>query len=257
MDELKITTFNIRCFGFGGEYFGKHRVEHRKPFLKDFIRSNFSDTDVFVFQEIMNPLIIDQILPDGFTTHTYSHDYNRHMFIVFACQKELEIKNFQTIVGTALDTERSRPAVYGSLTLNDKPILDLIGVHLKSKHDHTDERIQQAKVISQFIEGLSSDAPKVMTGDFNSHFKEKTGKPQDDLVYLQEAFENQLTLVGHDKPTYLSASDEMSLDHFFVKGLKTLSVEVYQLPQYSPTQSFKKFYNEISDHLPVSLHFGL
>lgn len=253
MIELHIVTFNIRCFGFDGDYFGKNRSESRISSLKNFIGANFPETDVFVFQEIMNPLILDQILPQGFKTYTYQHDFNRHMFIVLACKEEFEFRHFQTIDGTTVDETRSRPAVYAQLISVNQPILDLIGVHLKSKQDHTKERINQCEVVSKFIEKLPSKLPKVMTGDFNTHTKEKTFKTKDDLVYLEEVFQNQMILANHNRPTYLSANETMRLDHFFTKDAEVLDINVYELADYAPSGSYKKYFKEISDHLPVSL----
>lgn len=257
MDELKVTTFNIRCFGFGGNYYQKEMSELRGPYLKHFLEKNYSDTDVFVFQEIMNPLYLPVILLKGFKTYTYEHDYKRHMFVVIACKEELEVKNHKPIPLTALDRETSRPALYGQLNFNNKPLLDIIGVHLKSQSEHTESRIDQAKSISKFIKSLDESIPKLMTGDFNSHVIESTLNNKDDLTYLEEVFEGQLKLIAHNSNTYLSSRDIMSLDHFFISGAKALSVEVYNLPDYSPDQSFKHFYNEISDHLPVSIHLKL
>jgi len=156
----------------------------------------------------MNPLFLKSILPEGFKTYTYTHEYSRHMFIVFACKKEFEIKNFNTIPDTALDEKRSRPAVYGQLTYQGTALLDLIGVHLKSRDDKTDLRLKQAKSIAQFIKNLNSKTPLVLTGDCNSH-------------------------------------------------LKNVDIKVYNLNDYSADQPFNKFYNEISDHVPVSLSVEL
>src|SRR6218665_3891413 len=97
MTQLIVTTFNIRCFGFNGDYHGKHKVEFRIPYLKDFILKNNLDSDVFVLQEIMDPSIVNQILPDGFKFYTYTHDYERHMYIVLCCKKEFEFKEVLTI----------------------------------------------------------------------------------------------------------------------------------------------------------------
>lgn len=205
----------------------------------------------------MNPLFLKSILPEGFKTYTYTHEYSRHMFIVFACKKEFEIKNFNTIPDTALDEKRSRPAVYGQLTYQGTALLDLIGVHLKSRDDKTDLRLKQAKSIAQFIKNLNSKTPLVLTGDCNSHVKEKTFMPEDDLFYLENEFKDHLSLVPHLKPTYLSSDHEMSLDHFFIKNLKNVDIKVYNLNDYSADQPFNKFYNEISDHVPVSLSVEL
>lgn len=257
MTELNIVTFNIRCFGSDGDYFGKMNTESRIPFLKNFLDSNFHKTDVFVFQEIMDPLFLNQILPTGFKTYTYQHDYERHMFIVLACRAHFEIEDFQTIPGTSLDTNTSRPAVYGKLVFNKSPILDIIGVHLKSKYDHTESRKKQVLSISEFIRGLPQNRPKVMTGDFNSHSKEQTLLEQDDLTDFEDILDNQMTLANHNQPTYLSASDVMKLDHFFVQGVKVSELKVYDLPDYSSTGSFRKYFDEISDHLPVSVKIQL
>jgi endonuclease/exonuclease/phosphatase family metal-dependent hydrolase len=253
MTKLKITTFNIRCFGFGGEYYQAKKSELRLPYLKHFIDQNFSDTDVFVFQEIMDPSILHKILPDGFKQYTYEHSYQRHMFIVLACKKGFEISNLTTVPNTALDCETSRPAFYGSLEANGKSILGIVGVHLKSQADHTDSRIEQAKSILKFINGLPTNLPKVLTGDFNTHRIEGTRRNKDDLKYLEEVFEDKLTLVDHEESTYLTSKDFMSLDHFFIENLDTLNIEVYNMFDYSDGQPFKRFYREISDHLPVSL----
>jgi endonuclease/exonuclease/phosphatase family metal-dependent hydrolase len=184
------------------------------------------------------------------------------MFIVFACREELEIKNYRTIANTALDTKKSRPAVYGQIKYESTVFLDLIGVHLKSKDDKTDLRLKQAKSISEFMKTLNTKTPLVVTGDFNSHSKEKTLNAQDDVFYLQEAFKdqhskNQLKLAPHLKATYLSSEQEMSLDHFFIKNLKNVDIKVYNLYDYTADQPFNSFYNEISDHVPVSLSFKL
>gem|GEM_PF-2411512 len=254
---LNIVTFNIRCFGFDGDYFGKNRQESRTPFLKAFLNAEFPGTDVFVFQEIMNPLIIDKILPEGFKTYTYPHNFNRHMFIVLACKEGYEVQALQTLPGTQLDDTRSRPAVYGQLIFKENHILDLIGVHLKSKHNHTEERLEQCRTISTFIDKLPEERPKVLLGDFNSHRKENTLKAKDDLFFIKEIFRNQLRLAEHNKPTFLAANETMELDHAFVANAQILNISVYDLPDYADTGSFKKYFKEISDHLPVRLQIQI
>lgn len=253
MADLNIVSFNIRCFGFNGDYFARKPTESRIDFLKSFLEANFSETDIFVFQEIMDPLVLNQILPEGFKSYTYEHDYERHMFVVLACRKEYDITSFQTIAGTTIDDKRSRPAVYGQVVFNSKPILDLIGVHLKSNKDNTENRNNQCRMIAEFIDELPLKLPRVLTGDFNSHAKEKTHKAQDDLTYMQEILKEQLSLADHGKSTYLATPDSVKLDHFFTKDLEVLDINVYELPNYSGTSSFKKYYKEISDHLPVRI----
>ena len=93
----------------------------------------------------------------------------------------------------------------------------------------------------------------IVAGDFNCHRKNKTLKEHDDLVLIQNLFGEQLSLVDHLKPTCLAANEELSLDHFFMNDCEVVEIEVYPLPNYSTYQPFKKFFNEISDHLPVSV----
>ena len=255
--EFKIVTFNIRCFGFDGDYFGKDKKESRLPFLKKFLDENFPDTDLFVLQEIMNPLIVDKFLPSGFNSYTYQHDFSRHMYIVFACKKDFQIKNLQIIADTALDSERSRPALFGTLFSEQKPVLDIIGVHLKSKYEHTENRKKQCQVISKFIENREEDRPLVLTGDFNTHAPDKTFKSLHDIEYLKEIFSDQLTHHPHNNPTYLAAGDHIELDHFFTRGLKIKNIDSYSLYNDSESNPFKKYFNEISDHLPVELTLSL
>jgi hypothetical protein len=255
--KLKVTTFNIRCFGFGGDYFQREKSELRGPYLKHFLDLNYSDTDVFIFQEIMNPLYLPQILPKGFKTYTYTHDYKRHMFIVIACRDDFDVQDLKTIPNTALDKETSRPALYGCLTFKGSQLLDIIGVHLKSQPENTDLRIEQAKAILKFVKKLSSTRPRLIAGDFNSHIIEKTFNNKDDLTYLKEIFDGFFEYIPHNQRTYLSSAADMNLDHFFVKNLNVLGINVYDLPNYTPEQSFKRFYDEISDHLPVTIEVEL
>jgi endonuclease/exonuclease/phosphatase family metal-dependent hydrolase len=251
MKKLEIVTFNIRCFGFDGDYFAKNKAETRINKLKDFIEQNFPQTDLYVFQEIMDLSLLHKILPPDFDMVHYEHDYKRHMHIVFAYNNKYTFKNLKTIPHTALDETKSRPVLYGLLVEDEKPLAHIIGVHLKSSYEHTDKRINQCQLVFDFVQNLDSQLPIIMTGDFNSHFKAKTTKQNDDLYYFKNIFKNQLSLIEHGQPTYLTSNDNIQLDHFWTRGAKVLKSEVYNLDNYSKNNTFQKYYSEISDHLPV------
>lgn len=258
MESITLSTFNIRCFGYNGQYFAENKSECRLPFLKSFLELNFSDTDVFVFQEIMDLSILEKILPTGFRIYHYDHDYPKHMHIVLACKSEYKFTDLKTIPDTKLDETKSRPAFYGQLEKGSKIVAGIIGVHLKSGFEHTDKRILQCEAISKFIKNLSSSVPIVMAGDFNSHFKSKTKNEHDDLFYLQSCLKAYFSPNFHDKPTYLLLSEKTQLDHIWVRGVEIQKLQVYSYKNYKKNKALKKYYEEISDHLPVKakLVFG-
>ncbi len=253
MKNLEITTLNIRCFGFDGDYFSKYKSESRIKSIKKFVDKYYASTDVFILQEIMDLSIVNLILPVGFKFYHYKHDFNRHMFVVLACKNEFSFVDVHTIANTAIDTTKSRPVLYGKLTQNETPLLHVLGLHLKSGFDHTDKRIYQCEQIQKFISGLDSTLPVVIGGDFNSHFKTRTKKKQDDLEFLKEVFKDTLTLADHNKATYVLPTENAHLDHFWTRDLRLDSVSVFDLNAYSEGNSLKNYYNEISDHLPVGL----
>ncbi len=253
MENLNIVTFNIRCFGFDGNYFARHRIESRLSTLKDFIAEIYADVDVFILQEIMDLEYLPKIFTPNYKFYFYPHEYPRHMHVVLACRDNLSFELVQTIPNTALDNTQSRPVIYGQLNDEEKPLAHVIGLHLKSGFNHTDKRILQSEQISAFISGLRQDLPFIMGGDFNSHFKSRTEKEFDDLEYLKQIFKNQLELEEHNQKTYVLPTENAQLDHFWTQGLMTKTVEVYDLRTYTEANCLKNYYREISDHLPVKL----
>lgn len=253
MSKLHLATFNIRCFGFNGDYSRKKPFESRINTLKEFISKYLTPVDLFVFQEIMDPSLLQKILPEDLKISTYQHTYNRHMFVVFAYRENLSIHQMEVIPNTAVDSTKSRPALYAQIAFNEKPILELVGVHLKSKHGHTQTRKEQAISISTYIKNRGLKTPKVIAGDFNSHTRDKTFQDKDDIDYFKEILGNEFKCPKHTNATFLSKEDHIQLDHFFVQGAKVLDHHVFNHENYGQVEPFKKYFHEISDHLPVSL----
>ena len=251
--KLKILSFNIRCFGYNGEYFAKSKFESRIDFLRDFISQNYSDIDVFIFQEIMDQSLLQQILPKGFRSYSYNHLYPRHMFVTLACKEGLEFKDVKVIEDTTLDAEKSRPALTGTLYSKEKILGQFIGVHLKSGYEHTDKRIYQCNSITKFIKTLPNELPVILGGDFNSHDSIKTRNLFDDLEIFRGVFKDQLESIPHNAQTYLSSKEKISLDHFWIRNCKAESILVFDYKLYSSPMGAQKFYREISDHSPVQL----
>lgn len=257
MKNLNLVTFNIRCFGFDGHYFGNSRTETRILSLKKFIAKNFNKADVFILQEIMDLEIVNKILPEGFKFFHYTHEYPRHMHVVLACRENYDFKQINLVPNTTLDDTKSRPVIYGLLTENNLPLLHILGVHLKSGFEHTEKRIYQCQSIRDFIETLDAKIPVVLGGDFNSHFKSRTGKEKDDLEFFKILFDSQMSLSFHGQKTYVLPTEDAQLDHFWTKDCDIQSISVYDIKTYSEANSLKNYYHEISDHLPVCLEVNL
>ncbi len=251
--NLNLVTFNIRCFGFDGDYFGRQKRESRTLFIKKFLEQNYSDTDCYIFQEIMNPLILDKILPKNFQIYTYQHEYARHMYVAFACREPLRIDNFQTIDNTAVDDKKSRPAVYGQLIAENKSKINLIGLHLKSKYQYTELRKKQCHAIANFLGKQTNSAHTIIAGDFNSHTKNKTFQKKDDISYLQDILSPTVHWVQNTTPTYLTENEDITLDHFFVSDHLKPKLSVYNLEEYAEYGAYRKYFDQISDHLPVKI----
>lgn len=250
---LKISTFNIRCYGLGGEYSGRFRDEKRNSYLKSFIRINLSNVDFMVFQEIVDLEGFKTILPEGYVCTSYEHSYKRHQKVVI-CYKDSYSVELQIIPNVVLDERFSRPAVYALIkdSETDSVLLNLIGVHLKSGHLHTETRLQQSNAICEFIKSVNNPAPFVLCGDFNSQPKSLTELEHDDITFMQEVYnEVGLVLVPNTIPTYHTHWEKQILDHFFVSrnvhpDLNAYNVEIFD-------GDINKYYKNISDHIPLVL----
>ncbi|MCO5114228.1 MAG: endonuclease/exonuclease/phosphatase family protein [Bdellovibrionaceae bacterium] len=258
MSKLTLTSFNIRCFGFNGDYFAPAKSELRVPFLKKFVFDHFSNTDVFILQEIMDPSLLPNLLPQGFKFYTYEHTYPRHMYIALCCRQGLDFVETQIIPDTAIDSTSSRPAFYGVLTQGKTPLAQIVGVHLKSDYNNTDNRIKQALAICEFLNQKQDPLPVVLAGDFNSHLNSKTKKNRDDLFYLNDLFEKQgLKRAELFDFTYITSFERAHLDHIWTSA-QILETRTYNYTSYAPAaEALKKYFDEISDHLPVSATLAL
>lgn len=257
MNTLTLATFNIRCFGFNGDYFAQSPSESRLDYLKAFIANEYSDVDVFVLQEIMDHSVLEKILPEGYKFYKYNHDYPRHMHVVLCCRQDLDFEDVVTVPNTTLDETKSRPAIYGRLVKDNRTLMHVVGVHLKSGYEHTKNRVKQAEAISDFLKAINPDEPILITGDFNSHLRLKTGKKQDDIYFLNEVFSQcKLRRVDQTKSTYVTAFEQAFLDHFWTNR-DAKSISVYDIHKYSQSNSVKTFFDQISDHLPVKISIDI
>lgn len=251
LQTIRISTFNIRCFGFDGDYFAPKKSESRLSSLKEFLDKNLSSSDVIILQEIMDPLILNEILPSNFKHYTYKHHYKRHMHVVLCCKKEFDFIDLNSIPETALDEEKSRQCYYGKLIHGQKSLAYVVGVHLKSGGEHSQKRIFQTQKICEHLQGLAPQLPIIIGGDFNTRSKEETKNEKDDRIYLDQILKKQnLEHVPNTKFTYVTRYQKEVLDHFWTNA-KVLNFHTYPWETYSP-QALKDYYDQISDHIPLS-----
>jgi endonuclease/exonuclease/phosphatase family metal-dependent hydrolase len=256
--NLNLATFNIRCFGFDGNYQSQNKSEHRLANLQQFIFVNFSDCDILILQEIMDLSILNKILPSHYKIYHYSHNYPRHMYVVFACKPEFHFEDIKIVPNTALDTTKSRPILYGKLMKQDQFLTHVFGVHLKSGYEHTSKRILQIQTLKEYIDSFNESDPIIIAGDFNSHNKEKTRQNKDDLYYLREILSKKnITHHQHNQKTYILPFSESELDHFWTKNTSVDDIQVFDPTLYAEQNTIKKYYDEISDHLPVKIKLQL
>lgn len=257
MKSLTLSTFNIRCFGFNGNYFAKFKSDSRISNLKHFIKKHLSDVDVLILQEIMDTRIVNQILGDDFSFSTYPHDYKRHMHVGFAYKKKFSFSALSPVPNTALDNTKSRPVYYGKLHYAGNPIAHIIGVHLKSGSEHSNNRMKQIELLCRFIKELDPSLPVLSAGDFNSRIKEKTGREHDDIHYMEKSLaEISLQRVPIKDITYINLKEERLLDHIWTNA-PVKNFWSYNPKTYAEEKSYLKYFKEISDHLPIKVKISL
>lgn len=252
---LIISSFNIRCFGLGGEYSGRFRDEQRHYDLKNMIHKKLSKSDVMIFQEIVDVESFKMIIPNNFTLYEYSHDYKRHQRVVIAVKNTHLVLKKEIVPHVTIDEKFSRPALHLKIQLESTLVVNVIGVHLKSGDLHTDTRLQQVRAITDYIKLINSSDPYIIGGDFNTHKIESSDLEFDDTKYLSDVFKTAgLEHMGNDIPTFQTNWSKNILDHFWVskKLIKDASLEVSSAAKKAV--SLDDYYKKISDHVPVILN---
>lgn len=264
--NLTISTFNIRNYGLGGSYNGKMGNEERHEHIKKLIHKHLIDCDVMVFQEIFDLEFFKNLIPIGYKVKTYKTKEKRHQHVVVCFKEKYSFEDplcsDHILKGTALSYKASRPALYGLLCdeKTKKPLLYIVGVHLKSGSEHSKNRVLQAEVIRNYLNDFDKKIPKLVTGDFNSQSKFSTYKEFDDIENLNAVFmEADLKKIKNPLPTFKTSWESHDLDHFWVsKSLKTDEESwVYDPRTYVENEdeklSLNAYYNEVSDHVPVKI----
>jgi len=271
--ELKVSSFNIEWFGYGGRNPLRERVtfddEFRDSSIRDYMDRTIMDSDVIILQEIVNfNRFRSRIIGDEMNCRTYEHSTRYHQHVVLCHKSWLRFvkvpgdRNFK-LEAVAINPAKSRPALWGMLEDNDRnPLAYVIGVHLKAYPSETATRLRQIRAMSRAIEDLESDLPVIIAGDFNSHFARDSGQRQDDDQLFNRIFEDYLLglrqISNRYRRTYVDRDRTFKLDRIWIS--ENVATEG-NIKVYSPCGSNRVggrfdgvayYERNVSDHCPIS-----
>lgn len=248
---LTITTLNLQWFGQGGVMEGHPADEYRSQYVKELVDSQLQKTDVFVFEEVMDVEVLRKALP-GLTCKAYEEDRIRHQHVAF-CWKLNQSVSVTTVESVRLGQSGLRPAVRAEFKTAAGKTIAFYGVHLKAGSDASTERMRQMQALRAAIPAGEN---AVLTGDFNTFTKDKTGLPEDDHVTMQAALGAEFAETGGTRWTYIGNYPGRVFDRVWARGVSVSNFNV-QGPCTFPQQWGRlykhSFYTRfVSDHCPVS-----
>jgi endonuclease/exonuclease/phosphatase family metal-dependent hydrolase len=253
-EATTVTSLNIQWFGRGGIMQGQARDEFRQDRLREFIYTQLPKTDVFVFQEITQPKMLQYMLPE-LSCFTYSATTQRHQYVMICHKKEWNVV-WRTNFDVQLGRDGLRPALVGNFWNLSGESFAVVGVHLKAGPRDSETRLDQIRALKT---ELTSHKKVVLIGDFNTYTKDKTGKMQDDASYMNQHFQ-QFGFVHAELPahTYLSYRKN-KFDHIWTKGIDVEGVGVSgpctENSVSWPFESYDFYRQFISDHCAVYVNF--
>ncbi len=266
---------NIKYYGLGGKHGGDFKDEKRDRHLVDFLSSDVLNSDIAVFEEIVDVnRFVKNIIQGRLRCTSYDDPNERHQHVVicykndFRLEKEPGDQNY-IIEEAKLGREKSRPAVYGLLKHKDgTPLFHIVGLHLKAYPDESTTRVEQSRVISKRLAELRDGTPYLLLGDYNTYRAPKNGQQQDDVDLISQTYQQfgmDVTHLRNQSPfTYKNGKYEMKLDHIWIgksveviKPLRSLGIcsNESHLIENEQNKKYKniKYYNKnISDHCPIT-----
>lgn len=245
---LKVSSFNIKCFGTNGVYQGDFGTETRSGAVKDFFSENLFDSDVVFFQEILDRDLLKSLLPNNFKVLTYEHSFNKHQFILVAYRfKTCKINKIEKIPETAINTTVSRPAIYTSITTLYQSLpktFNIVGVHIKSGDKKEHLRDYQVSTILSYLKANKLTDNLIVLGDFNI-------TSDDEKTRLDEKFKTiNLKRASLNKDTYQTKWESKEIDLcYFSSDFKKYKITTVDVKDYGGSE---KFNLNISDHTPIT-----
>lgn len=263
--SLTFVTFNAEWFGLGGARENGPEDEYRQTSVRNFFAKEVPQGDVYVFEEIVDPRIVQgSLVPATFNCLTYENHAPKHQHVVLCAHPRLKFQreptdNNDIIDEVAIDPQRSRPALH-IIIADEKntPLVRVVGVHLKAYPDESQTRRQQATAIATYLQGVADPKlPVVITGDFN------TFNDDEDAITKILASAKLVYAQNPQKFTFRTSQYSSRFDHFWIsENLKldgpAWTYEVCNLPNTRKDMYRIRDYNKkISDHCPVSIKVNL
>lgn len=249
---LTITSLNIEWFGKGGTLRGTIDDEYRVKRLRQLLLEEMTPSDVFVFQEITEPELLQKSFPE-YDCKTYPLR-SQHQHVVLCANTPGTIEFFQ-VKEVALNSFGLRPAAGITIKLAPKKKLNIIGLHLKSGLRDSALRLDQLRELVKKTEYLDN---AVIIGDFNAYPKEATTLEKDDELLFDEILAPLgFSQAYYEGGTFLNRS-QRRFDHAWVKGVNLVATSVFGPCRKDSLQNWRfmdfGFYNRfISDHCALQV----
>jgi len=255
LKALTVTSLNIQWYGRGGRIEGNRSDEYRQKRIKEFLTQEMPSSDVYAFQEVIEPELIAKLVPH-MECHTYDVDNKRAQHIVL-CANPLIIVGKEVDEPTRLGRFGLRPGVILKVRGDDGGVVSVVGVHLKAGKNDTQTRLDQLKALS--VSPFLTEKT-IIVGDFNNYDKVSTGLEQDDIGLMELLLNPEgFAKLDNKTATYLGYNNRV-FDWVWIKGLSSTPVNVIgpcrQDSVRKPFKSYGFFKRFVSDHcaLQVSVH---
>lgn len=245
--SISITNLNI-------EWFGSNENEIRSQTIYNFLDVNNLFSDIMVFQEIVNFDLLNSDIAIGYDCQTYENPNPKHQHIVICVKPQYHFD--MEILSQVNMNGRLRPAIHGIISEGNQKLIHIFGVHLKagSSSDMSKIRLEQIKIIENYIQKKKINDPIIIIGDFNTYGSDSAemGK-QFKSIGIKE-------VITPEEYSWASMTDRFvkfpfaKLDRVWVNNFVTETIAHIVGPCNDSTADQISIYNkEVSDHCPVKV----
>lgn len=272
--QFEVVTFNVRWFGLTVDDPRTPNPKPKDPILvkkqiatmADFINKVVNPKSIIVFQEVVDLVALQRILPPNWTCDGYKSSNIHHQHVVLCVSPLFRIANVpydqnKVIEAVASDLVWSRPAVRADIVdRTGKRFLRVVGLHLKAAPNFSIERQRQIKVIAQDLRS-SPSVPTILLGDMNTYSAKETGQAFDDVVLIERILKQadpSFVHLKHKEPyTFRSPQHRSQFDQIYFNGpIKVVKgPDVFDVCSQTVNGSgyldFAYYYENVTDHCPV------
>lgn len=274
--DIEIVSMNLRWYG--SKKFPPHNDEERDQHLPLFFKTYYKTVDLFLFQEITDPLRLESTLGRPYKCLSTRHRGSSYQYVV-SCYNTKTLKPILASKET-FHPDRVFDISFGIFGLRNalhipfefikdkSKIIHSVNLHLRASPQHSQFRVQQvASLFDQLVaKDLHLEKGLIIGGDFNSFHKDTTKQSKDDIyLFFDEADQRGLALYTEFAyPSHLSSGKNRYFDYLMVTTphwLNTYEMFVacsdHASPQKDSYENPRYYKAHISDHCPISLKVPL